>query len=63
MRARRKAIGFLPICYKLTDVAPECTSVATTPSPIDWKLICENYDEFVNTQQRLKKELLKLKQF
>ena len=32
MRARRKAIGFLPVCYKLTDVAPECTSVATTPT-------------------------------
>jgi hypothetical protein len=35
MRARRKAIGFLPVCYKLTDVAPECTSVATTPYTVE----------------------------
>jgi len=29
--ARRKAIGFLHKCYGLTDVAPGCSSAATTP--------------------------------
>jgi hypothetical protein len=37
MRARRKAIGCLSECYKFTDVAPECRSVATTPASVSVK--------------------------